>query len=120
MPSSHSGYLDLKLETGRIGYWIFSVFIYSSLHLLERVRRKESVLAWCLLSIELFALLINVVDTHWIVLSHFWLLYLIMVAESIRCSLPSGAPSPARAAAVQAVQVGPSSRLARGVGRHRS
>ena len=23
MPSSHSGYLELKLETGRIGYWIF-------------------------------------------------------------------------------------------------
>ena len=36
MPSSHSGYLELKLETGRIGYWIFLVFIYSSLHLLER------------------------------------------------------------------------------------
>ena len=41
MPSSHSGYLELKLETGRIGYWIFLVFIYSSLHLLERVRRKD-------------------------------------------------------------------------------
>jgi O-antigen ligase len=30
MPSSHSGYLDVKLETGRIGFWKYLVFIYSS------------------------------------------------------------------------------------------
>jgi len=116
MPSSHSGYLDLKLETGRIGYWIFLVFIYSSLHLLERVRRKDPVRAWCFLSIQLFAVMINLLDTHWIVLTFFWLLYLIVVAESVRCSWPSGAPSPVPAAAVQAAQVGRSRRLARVAG----
>src|ERR1700760_2019586 len=31
MRSSHSGYLDLKLETGQIGYGLFLLFIYSSL-----------------------------------------------------------------------------------------
>jgi exopolysaccharide production protein ExoQ len=103
MPSSHSGYLELKLETGRIGYWIFLVFIYSSLHLLERVRRKDPVRAWCFLSIQLFALLVNLLDSNWLVLTHFWLLYLIVVAESVRYSWPSRAPSPAPAAAVQAV-----------------
>jgi O-antigen ligase len=112
MPSSHSGYLDLKLETGRIGYWIFLAFIYSSLHLLERVRRIDPVRAWCFLSIELFGVLINLLDTHWIVLTHFWFLYLIVVAESVRYSYPSGAPSPAPVAAVQAARVGPSRRLA--------
>jgi exopolysaccharide production protein ExoQ len=113
MPSSHSGYLELKLETGRIGYWIFLVFIYSSLHLLERVRRKDPVRAWCFLSIELFAVLSNLLDSSWVTLTHFWLLYLVVVAESVRYSWPSGAPSPAPAAAVQAVRVGPSRRLAR-------
>jgi len=112
MPSSHSGYLDLKLETGRIGYWIFLLLIYSSLHLFERVRRKDPVRAWCFLSIELFAVLINLLDTHWIVLSHFWLLYLIVVAESVRYSYSSGVPSPAPVAPIQAVRVGPSRRLA--------
>jgi exopolysaccharide production protein ExoQ len=107
MPSSHSGYLELKLETGWIGYWIFLVFIYSSLHLLERVRRKDPVLAWCFLSIELFALLINLVDSNWIVLTNFWFLYLIVVAESVRHSLPSGEPAPAP---VQAARVAPSGR----------
>ncbi len=88
MPSSHDGYMDVRLETGRIGYWIFLIFIYSSLHLLENVRRKDPVRAWLFLSIALFAALINLLDTHWLTLTHFWLLYLVVVAESVRFSFP--------------------------------
>ena len=66
MPSSHSGYLELRLETGRIGYWIFMVFIYASLHLLEYVRRKDPVRAWGFLSIQLFAVMINLLDSNWL------------------------------------------------------
>jgi O-antigen ligase len=113
MPSSHSGYLELKLETGRIGYWIFLIFIYSSLHLLERVRRIDQVRAWYLLSVQLFAVLINLVDSNWLELTTFWLLYLLVVAETVRSSRPSRVPSPAPAAAVQAVRVGPIRRVAR-------
>jgi exopolysaccharide production protein ExoQ len=94
MPSSHSGYLDLKLETGRIGYWIFLVFIYSSLHLLERVRRKAPVRAWCYLSIELFAILINLTDSNWLVLNSLWMLYLFVVVETVHFSLPSKVSDP--------------------------
>ena len=112
MPSSHSGYLELKLDTGRIGYWIFLVLIFSSLHLLERVRRKDPMRAWCFLSIELFAVMINFLDSHWIVLTHFWFLYLIVVAESVRYSYPSETPSRAPVAGVQAARVRPSKHLA--------
>ena len=89
MPSSHSGYLELKLETGRIGYWIFLVFIFSSLHLLDKVWRKDPVRGWFFLSLELFAILINLLDSNWFALSHFWLLFLVVVAELIRYSWPS-------------------------------
>ena len=99
MPSSHSGYLELRLETGRIGYWIFLVFIYSSLHLIERVRRKDPVRAWYFLSFGLFGALINLVDSYWLSLTSFWLVYLLVVAESVRYSLPSEAPSPVPIAA---------------------
>jgi exopolysaccharide production protein ExoQ len=92
MPSSHCGYLELKLETGRIGYWIFLIFIYSSLHLLERVRRKDPVRAWFYLSIELFLLLINLTDSNWLVLEALWVLYLFVIAESVHFSLPSKVP----------------------------
>jgi exopolysaccharide production protein ExoQ len=93
MPSSHSGYVDLKLETGYIGYWIFLVFLYSSLHLLERVRRKDPVRAWCYLSIELFAIFINLTDTHWLVISGLWMLYLFAAVEAVHFSLPNKVPN---------------------------
>jgi exopolysaccharide production protein ExoQ len=96
MPSSHSGYLELKLETGQIGYWIFLVFIYSSLHLLERVRRKAPVRAWCYLSIELFAILINLTDSNWLVLDALWMIYLFVVVETVHFSLPSKVSDPGR------------------------
>lgn len=89
MPSSHSGYLQVKLETGRIGYWIFLIFIYASLHCLERVRRKDPVRAWGYLSIELFVILINLTDSAWLTMTPVWLLYLIVVAASVRDSLPN-------------------------------
>jgi len=110
MPSSHSGYRELKLETGRIGYWIFLVFIYSSLHLIERVRRIDPVRAWLYLSLQLFAVLSNLLDSSWLVLTHFWLLYLVVVAETVRSSWLS-ARVPAPVGAVQAVRMGRRGRL---------
>src|SRR5262249_12104066 len=92
MPSSHCGYLELKLETGRIGYWIFLVFIYSSLHLLERVRRNAPVRAWFYLSIQLFALLINLTDSNWLTLNSLWMLYLFVVVEMVYFWLLSKVP----------------------------
>jgi exopolysaccharide production protein ExoQ len=90
MPSSHSGFLELRLETGRIGYWIFLFFIYASLHLVERVRRRDAARAWFYLSVILFALLINLTDSYWFVLNHFWLLYLIIIGETIRYAQSTG------------------------------
>ncbi|MFA5956088.1 O-antigen ligase family protein [Hyphomicrobium sp.] len=87
MPSSHSGYLQLKLETGRLGYWIFLVFIYASLYFVELVRRRDPVRAWFILSIEIFAILINLTDTVWLTLTDLWILYLIVVADSVNYSL---------------------------------
>lgn len=95
MPSSHSGYMELKLETGRIGYWIFLISIYASLHLLERVRRIDPVRAWFFLSFQLFAILINLTDSGWFILSALWMLYALVVAESVRLSLSSQVPAEA-------------------------
>lgn len=105
MPSSHSGYLELKLETGRIGYWIFLVFIYSSLHLLGRVSRKAPVRAWGYLSIQLFAILINLTDSNWFVLNPVWILYSLVVAESVRFLLSSDVPDTGKATVGAMVQV---------------
>jgi hypothetical protein len=52
---------------------------------------------------ELFAVL-NLLDSNWLEVTHFWLPYLIVVAESVRCSLPSRVPSSAPARAVFSVR----------------
>jgi hypothetical protein len=87
------------------------VFLYSSLHLIERVRRIDPLRAWLYLSLELFAVLSNLLDSSWLILTHFWLLYLIVVAESVRFSWLSAARAPAPVGAVQAVRVGRRGRL---------
>jgi exopolysaccharide production protein ExoQ len=95
MPSSHSGYLELRLETGAIGYWLFLIFLYATLHSVERVRRKDPVRAWLFLSIMFYAQLTNLIDSAWMVLNQLWILYLIVVGETLRFAR-STAPKPVR------------------------
>jgi exopolysaccharide production protein ExoQ len=84
MPSSHSGYLELLLDTGSIGYWIFLAFLYAALHSVERVRRKDPLRAWLYLSIMLLAMTINLIDSVWMVLNQLWFLNLIVLGEALR------------------------------------
>jgi exopolysaccharide production protein ExoQ len=89
MPSSHSGYLELKLDTGFVGYWIFLVFVYSSLHSLEMVRRRDPTRAWLYMSLACYVIFINFIDSVWMGENDLWILYLIVVAESIRIAQPN-------------------------------
>jgi O-antigen ligase len=84
MISTHSGYLELKLDTGRIGYWLFMVFVYVSLHFLEPVRRKDPLRAWVFLSLASYVLLQNLLESIWMQIIPLWILYLIVVGESLR------------------------------------
>jgi exopolysaccharide production protein ExoQ len=83
MPSSHSGYLELRLDTGYVGYFIFLVFVYSSLHSLEMVRRVDPARAWLYMSLACYVIFVNFIDSIWISGNDLWILYLIVVAESI-------------------------------------
>jgi exopolysaccharide production protein ExoQ len=89
MSSSHSGYLELKLDTGSVGYWIFLVFVYSSLHSLEMVRRKDPARAWLYMALASYVIFLNFIDSVWISLNGLWILYLIIVAEGIRIAQPN-------------------------------
>jgi exopolysaccharide production protein ExoQ len=89
MPSSHSGYLELKLDTGFVGYLIFLVFVYSSLHSLEMVRRKDPTRSWLYMSLACYVIFLNFIDSVWIGENDLWILYLIVAAESIRIAQPN-------------------------------
>jgi hypothetical protein len=82
--------------------------------LIERVRRVDPVRAWFYLSVQLFAVLSNLLDSSWLTLTHFWLLYVMVTAESIRFSLLSAERAPASVGAVRPVRGGRLPQLASG------
>jgi O-antigen ligase len=86
MPSGHSGFLELKLDTGYIGYWIFLVFVFASVHGLEFARRRDPARAWLLLTLAIYIILLNFIESIWIQTDRLWLLYLIVVGETIHYS----------------------------------
>jgi exopolysaccharide production protein ExoQ len=94
MISCHSGYLELKLDTGRIGYWIFLVFIYAALHILERVRRIDPLRAWLYMAISMYVVLMNLMESIWLQTFPIWMLYLVMVGASVHGAL-AGDPASA-------------------------
>lgn len=86
MISTHSGYLELRLDTGTIGYWLFLVFVYAALHVIEPVRRKDPIRAWLFLSIATYVLLLNMIESIWVNMGPLWILYVITVGEAVRFS----------------------------------
>ncbi len=65
MPDAHNGYLDTILDTGYIGLVLFLVFIFATLHAIGRVADRDPARAWLLLSIALFVILENFLETGW-------------------------------------------------------
>ena len=85
MPSAHNGYFDTMLDTGHIGLILFVIFIFTTLHAIGRVAERDGTRAWLLLSIALFIILVNFLETGWMrgddVL---WLMFVVVVAEAGR------------------------------------
>ncbi len=81
MISSHSGYLELRLYTGAIGYGIFMLFLYTSLRGLDRLLRISFAHAWVLTSIALYVILTNLFESLWFMLTPSWLAFLVVFAE---------------------------------------
>jgi O-antigen ligase len=82
MPSGHSGYWDVMLELGYIGYPFLLIFIMVTLHAIQRVADRDPTRAWLLLSLALFVIINNMIESVWMRGQEMqWLLFLIVVAE---------------------------------------
>jgi exopolysaccharide production protein ExoQ len=95
MTGSHSGYLDVKLETGRLGYAIFMFFIVASIHTIGRVARSDLFQAWVFLSLVLYVISTNVLETVWFQTDPLWVVFLLVVADAT-CYRYSGTASISR------------------------
>ena len=84
MPEAHNGYLDTILDTGHIGLVLFLMFIFTTLHAIGRVANRDPARAWLLLSIALFIILANFLESGWMRGDSLWLMFVLAAVEAGR------------------------------------
>ena len=85
MPNGHNGYYDTTLEMGYIGYALLIIFIIATLHAIGRVADRDPSRAWLVLSIALYVICWNYLESLWMRGFEFlWVAFLIIAAEISR------------------------------------
>ena len=96
MPNGHNGYYDTMLELGYVGLAFLLVFIMATLHGIGRLADRDPVRAWLGLSLALFVILNNFLESLWMRgFNVLWVVFVIVAAEIGRC----WGPFPLRGAA---------------------
>jgi exopolysaccharide production protein ExoQ len=91
MPNAHNGYVDTKLEMGYIGLAFLVTFIVTTLHAIKRVADRDFVRAWGVLSLALFVIIYNFLESTWMRAFEFlWVVFLIISADLCRYWRPFG------------------------------
>jgi len=82
MPNAHNGYYDMTLEMGYLGLACLVVFITATLHAIGRVADRDPAKAWLVLSVVLFIIIYNGLETLWMHGFEFlWVVFVIVAAE---------------------------------------
>jgi len=92
MPNAHNGYLDSMLELGWVGFAMLVAFLFASLHAAARVFDQDRARGGLLLSLILYIMISNGLETTWMRGFEFlWIVFLFVTAESARhgLALPS-------------------------------
>jgi exopolysaccharide production protein ExoQ len=85
MPDGHNGYVDTKLELGYVGLVFLLVFIIATLHGVGRVADRDPARARLVLSVALYVILYNFLESLWMRGFEFlWVVFLIVAAEIAR------------------------------------
>jgi O-antigen ligase len=86
MPEAHNGYLDTMLEMGFVGFTLLVIFLIATVHAVGRVVDRDPGRAWLMLSLALFAILNNFLESSWMrAFDLLWVVFAIVVAEIGRC-----------------------------------
>jgi exopolysaccharide production protein ExoQ len=82
MPNAHNGYYDTTLEMGYVGYSLLWIFIIATLHAIGRVAYRDGARAWLVLSLVLYIMCFNYLESLWMRGFEFlWVVFLIIAAE---------------------------------------
>jgi exopolysaccharide production protein ExoQ len=86
MPNAHNGYLDTMLELGPVGLALLVIFIMTTLHAIGRVANPDPARAWVMLSLAIFMIFHNLLETSWLHSGEFgWMAFALVAAETGRC-----------------------------------
>ena len=89
MPNAHNGYYDTILELGYIGFALLLAFITATLHSVGRVADRDARRGWVLLSLALFIMIYNGLESTWMRGFEFmWVVFLIIAAEAVGYTRP--------------------------------
>jgi O-antigen ligase len=90
MPNAHNGYYDTILELGYIGFVLLLAFITATLHSVRQVVDRDARRGWALLSLVLFIMIYNGLESTWMRGFEFmWVVFLIIAAETVRYAQPN-------------------------------
>jgi O-antigen ligase len=82
MPNAHNGYYDTMLQMGYLGLACLGIFITATLHAIGRVADRDPAKAWLVLSLALFIICYNFLETLWMHGFEFlWVVFVIVAAE---------------------------------------
>jgi O-antigen ligase len=89
MPNAHNGYFDTMLEMGYVGLAFLIMFLIATLHGIGRVAQRDPARARLLLSIVLFIIIYNFLESLWMrAFDLLWVVFVIAAAEIARCWQP--------------------------------
>jgi exopolysaccharide production protein ExoQ len=82
MPNAHNGYYDTMLEMGYVGLALLVTFITATLHAIGRVADLDLRRGWLVLSLALFVIIYNFLESEWMRGFDFlWVVFAIAAAE---------------------------------------
>jgi O-antigen ligase len=82
MPNAHNGYYDTMLEMGYVGFALLLIFILATLHAIGRVADRDPARARLVLSLALYIILHNFLESLWMRGFEFlWVVFMIVTAE---------------------------------------
>ena len=85
MPNAHNGYLDTALEMGLVGLALLVIFIMTTLQAIGRVADRDPARAWLMLSLMIFVIFHNFLETSWMHGNELgWITFVLVAAETGR------------------------------------
>ena len=85
MPNAHNGYYDTMLELGYVGLTLLLIFLIATLHVIGRVAQRDNKRAWLLLSVALFIVIYNLLETLWLrAFDMSWVVFVIVAVDAAR------------------------------------